>query len=96
MAKGPTWWKVYNNNMPLYNAMPRSDLGEAFWLAMKYMTTGELPPDDLSPLIRVCFETFKASIDEAISDYNTSVEYGRRGGQAKAAKAGRENTSTLP
>ena len=73
-AKRPTWFKLWLSQKPLIDAVSDESVGKAFKAAYHYFDTGEL--SELDSLSGALFAVLKSQIDEAISNYNVSVEAG--------------------
>lgn len=86
MPKGPTWFKLHVANAHMLNAMSNETVGAGLKLALQYFQTGELPPDNVNPLVSIVFETLRASADEAIIDYKARVQDGKDGARKKKEK----------
>lgn len=87
MAKktGASWFKVFSNSQPLFNALPNEAVGKALKLSLQYFSAGVIPTIN-DELTQAAFDVLKASADEAIADYKRSVEAGRKGADAKKQK----------
>ena len=75
----PGWFKVFLHQKPILDCLPDAALGKAFKAAMNYFETGEQA--DLEPIEAIAFASFKVYVEEAYTDYYTSVENGKKGGR---------------
>ena len=75
------WFKVFLHHKPFINEMTDEELGRAYRTAMEYFDNRtELP---LERTERFLFLMMKEHIDEAIADYETKKENGKKGGRPK-------------
>ena len=82
--KRPSWFKLWLNQKPLIDAVPDEVAGSALKAAYHYFDTGEVP--ELDSLAGAVFAVLKSQIDEAISNYNVSVEAGTAGANKRWGK----------
>lgn len=82
--KRPLWFKMFRHQKALIDSMPDETVGRALKAVFEYFETGEIV--ELEPLEFAVFSSIKPYIDESYSNYERSVESGRRGGKAKAQK----------
>lgn len=80
--KRPTWFKVFDHQYPFITAMPDEAVGKAFRSAIAYFRDGSMP-EAMDPLENALFQLLKANADEAMEDYERSVENGKKGSQKK-------------
>lgn len=83
-SKGPSWFKLWLNQKPLIDAVPDDVAGKALKAAYQYFDTGEIL--ELDSLAGAVFAVMKSQIDEAISNYNVSVEAGAAGASKRWGK----------
>lgn len=86
-----SWFKLWLNQKPLIDAVPDEVAGRALKAAYHYFDTGEVP--ELDSLAGAVFAVLKSQIDEAISDYNVSVEAGTVGANKRWAKDSQNNNT---
>ena len=89
-AVKPSWFKLFGNMLPIFEAAPDDAVGRAVKGALRYFDTGELP--ELEAMELVLFSAMRPRVEEAYEDFYQKVEAGRRGGQQKAAN--RSGTAT--
>ena len=80
--KRPQWFKMQISNRALIDAVDDAAAGRGLKLALDYFETGSLP-DDAEPLTLAVFNALRSSADEAIADYQYSVEAGAAGAAAR-------------
>lgn len=85
------WFKVFHHQKAVIDAMPDDAVGKGFKAAFQYFDSGEVP--DLDQLAFVVFASLKPYIDEALDDYQRSVQAGQRGA---ADRWGKGKTSDSP
>ena len=90
-AKRPTWFKLWLSQKPLIDAVSDESVGKAFKAAYHYFDTGEL--SELDSLSGALFAVLKSQIDEAISNYNVSVEAGISGASKRWGKESQNGDS---
>lgn len=78
----PSWFKLFGNLLPVFEAAPDDAVGRAVKGALRYFDTGEVPELELMELI--LFSAMRPRIEEAYEDFYQKVEAGRRGGMAAA------------
>lgn len=83
MGKGPSWWKLYAHNGPVIESVPDEAAGAALKAAYKYFEGEEVTQGSLDPLAYTVFCVLKNGVDQALSDYQTSREYGQRGAKTR-------------
>lgn len=76
--KRPQWFKLQISNRALIDAVDDAAAGRGLKLALAYFETGEFP-DGAEPLTLAVFNALRPSADEAIADYQCSVEAGAAG-----------------
>lgn len=77
--KKAKWWKMFTHQRPGVEAVPDADVGQALKMAFRYYDGESVEQSDMSALAWTVFLPMKQYIDEAVSDYNASVELGRIG-----------------
>ena len=80
--KRPTWFKVFDYQYPFILAMPDAAVGKAFRAGLAYFRSRELP-EGLDPMETAIFNLFRDNADEALEDFERSVENGKKGSLAK-------------
>lgn len=80
--KKPQWFKLQVSNRALIDAVDDAAAGRGVKLALAYFETGEVP-EGVEPLTLAVFNALKVSADEAIADYQYSVEAGAAGAAAR-------------
>ena len=80
--KRATWFKMFLHHKRLVYAYSAEDVGNGLKAAFAYFEAGEVP-EDLSPNAFSIFLVMQEYIDEAIADYEKSVEDGKKGGRPK-------------
>ena len=80
--KRPTWFKVFDYQYPFILAMPDAAVGKAFRAGLAYFRNRELP-EGLDPMETAIFNLFRDNADEALQDFERSVENGKKGSLAK-------------
>lgn len=80
--KRPTWFKVFDYQYPFILAMPDAAVGKAFRAGLAYFRNRELP-EGLDPMETAIFNLFRDNADEALEDFERSVENGKKGSLAK-------------
>lgn len=81
-AVKPSWFKLFGNLLPMFEAAPDAAVGRAVKGALRYFDTGEMPEMELMEL--VLFSAIRPRIEEAYEDFYQKVESGKRGGMATA------------
>ncbi len=89
--KRPAWFKLWLNQKPLIDAVPDDAVGKAFKAVYHYFETRELP--ELDSLSGAVFAVLKSQADEAIKDYNLSVEAGKAGANIRWGKGDHKSDS---
>jgi uncharacterized phage protein (TIGR02220 family) len=89
--KRPSWFKLWLNQKPLIDAVPDDVAGRALKAAYHYFDTREVP--ELDSLAGAVFAVLKSQIDEAISNYNVSVEAGTAGANKRWGKESQNSDS---
>lgn len=88
--KGATWFKINKANKELFKAVDSKLLGDLFKMALDYFEAGEVTDIEnmnfKDETAKYFFIPFKQSIDEALTEYQQAVEYGRKGGTAAHQK----------
>ena len=86
MGKGKNsracWFRMFLNLKPMIDAVPEASAGAALKAAFAYFDTGEAP-SGLDLLANALFLAIKPAIDESVSDYQTAVNNGQRGGKRR-------------
>ena len=72
-----TWFKCFLSSKATIDAVPDENVGKGLKAAFAYFEHKTIP--ELDPLSNVVFCAMRPYIDEAFSDYEASVESGRRG-----------------
>ena len=90
-SKRPSWFKLWLNQKPLIDAVPDDVAGKALKAAYQYFDTGEIL--ELDSLCGAVFAVLKSQIDEAISNYNVSVEAGISGANKRWGKKSQNGDS---
>lgn len=90
-AKRPSWFKLWLNQKPLIDAVPDDVAGRALKAAYQYFDSGEMV--ELDSLAGAVFAVLKSQIDEAISNYNISVEAGTAGANKRWGKESQNSYS---
>ncbi len=75
--KRATWFKMFLHQKALIDSVSDEVAGKALKACFAYFDTGELK--DMEPLTFAVFSAIKPYIDESISDYRKSQEYGYKG-----------------
>lgn len=80
----PEWFKAHRHLRAIIDAVPSEAAGDAIKAAFAYFDGDE--PQELDSLATVVFSALRASIDEAWSSYQRSVENGSKGGRPLVSK----------
>lgn len=72
-----TWFKCFLSSKATIDAIPDENVGKGLKAAFAYFENKTIP--ELDQLSNVVFCAMRPYIDEAFSDYEASVESGRRG-----------------
>lgn len=70
---------MFTHQRPGVEAVPDADVGQALKMAFRYYDGEPVDRSDMSALAWTVFLPMRQYIDEAVSDYNASVELGKRG-----------------
>ena len=93
-SKGrPSWFKMFDSQKALVDAVPDETAGRALKAAFAYF--GNKSEPDLDPLSFAVFQSFKQFIDEAFADYEESVESGRTGAHKRWHTGKNEEQETV-
>lgn len=82
--KRAAWFKLFLHQAPMILAAPEKDAGIALKAAMLYFSEGTVP--ELDSWSQAIFSSMKADIDDAIEEYQRSVENGKKGSMVKKEK----------
>ena len=80
--KRAAWFKMYLHQRPIMGAMSDAELGRAMKGIMDYFATGDVP--ELGPMETALFRSVQFFMDEAIEQYQTDVENGKKSAKARA------------
>ena len=81
----PSWFKMFDHQKALIDSVSDEVAGKALKSVFQYFDDRESEPKDLDGLTFAVFSAIKPYVDESYDDYEKSVSYGRKGGQAKQA-----------
>ena len=82
-SKRATWFKCFLSSKATIDSIPDENVGKGLKAAFAYFNDQTI--QDLDPLSQVVFHTMRPYIDEALSDYQRSVDNGRNGANARWA-----------
>ena len=89
-----SWFRMFLNLKPMIDAVPEASAGAALKAAFAYFDTGEVP-SGLDQLANALFLAIKPAIDESVSDYQTAVNNGHRGGKRRWSRE-EEDSPPIP
>ena len=82
--KRASWFKIFLHQKPVVDAMEDAVVGKALKAALSYFEDGTV--GDLDAMSYILFASMRPFVDEAIEDFQKSVENGKKGGRRKASE----------
>ncbi len=89
--KRATWFKMMLSYKPMIDVVPDEAVGRAVKAALQYFDSGE--PQNLDAMAGVVYAMLRASVDEAVADYQQTVDQGRIGGQKRWGSGGDDDAT---
>lgn len=77
------WFKMYAHYKDAIQAADEREVGTAIKTAMAYFDGEKIAPESLPPIAYIIFSMIKPSIDQALTEYEQSREYGRTGAEKR-------------
>lgn len=89
--KKPHWFKIYGDDIAIFEGQEYEKIGEAFLRALRYFsveneTARRKIADPSDPVSKILYHALRRGVDESLKDYQQSVAAGFKGARKRYGK----------